>query len=394
MLISPKSALATFEDLTQNCTLPLIPEILLRTKWLRHHGHIVIGDVALRGYKHKARWTYDERDVRRAGHALADLHIDFNDLTEVQLPEYRDHLGLEAWDIPDWRRELRSWMYDAAFHKNYREHRGEDYRKIGENGLPGGLTMSEFIEARSDMPHMHNIAGTKPRGLLSWSGDHWLLPRAYVELLDRSEHLEGDLAAQSRICSSCGAQGPPLGRWRTPTVNGYVTLCPPCSGVSYQTYQGHLRGMLYESLRRTMRADDYLCRLCGESRAFTWDHCHEHGYVRGPLCASCNTFEGKGVRFLERAGSVIHLLECRDCRDQQTLPRRFRTDVIRNHLEETERHGRCRNHPHVRELEHTHDVHRFSLACHSASWTKEVAAAEAATLVRAFIAQALDGDSA
>ncbi|MGW4546312.1 endonuclease domain-containing protein [Streptomyces violaceorubidus] len=40
--------------------------------------------------------------------------------------------------------------------------------------------------------------------------------------------------------------------------------------------------------RRGTRADDYLCRLCKESPA-AWDHCHEHGYVRGPRCGSCNT---------------------------------------------------------------------------------------------------------
>ncbi|MBD0742942.1 hypothetical protein [Streptomyces sp. CBMA152] len=90
MLISPKSACATFGDLTQNCVLPLVPDLLLRTKSLIHHGHIVIGDVALRGYKHKARWMYDDRDVHRAGRALTDLRIDFGDLAEVRLPEYAD----------------------------------------------------------------------------------------------------------------------------------------------------------------------------------------------------------------------------------------------------------------------------------------------------------------
>ncbi|MER7990345.1 hypothetical protein ABTY53_32885 [Streptomyces noursei] len=194
MLLSPKSACVTFEDLTQNCALPLAPEALFRTQLLRHHSHIVIGDVALRGYKHKARWTYDDRDVRRASRALAELPVDFDDLAEVHPPEYRDH-DPEAGERSDWRRQLRSWMYDAAFYKSLRERRyGEDYRKIGENGLPGTLTMDEFVQARNDMLHMHHIAGTKPRGLLSWSGEYWLLPRAYAELLDRWELLEDDLA--------------------------------------------------------------------------------------------------------------------------------------------------------------------------------------------------------
>ncbi|MFF7602306.1 endonuclease domain-containing protein [Streptomyces mirabilis] len=64
-------------------------------------------------------------------------------------------------------------------------------------------------------------------------------------------------------------------------------------------------------MRRTNRADEYLCALCRESRAFIWDRCHDHGYDRAPLCASCNTFEGKGVAFPRRKeGSVAHLLRC------------------------------------------------------------------------------------
>ncbi|UKY48157.1 hypothetical protein [Streptomyces inhibens] len=73
MLISPKSARAIFMDLTQHWAVLLDPAVLLRTYLLHHHGRTVIGDVALRSYKHKARWTYDERDVRRAGRALGLL---------------------------------------------------------------------------------------------------------------------------------------------------------------------------------------------------------------------------------------------------------------------------------------------------------------------------------
>ncbi|QHC23360.1 hypothetical protein [Streptomyces sp. GS7] len=259
MLISPKSAHATFVDLTRNCALPLDPDVLLRTDVLRHHGHTVIGDVALRAYKHKSRWTYDERDVRRAGRALAELPVDLDDLAETHLPDYRDDVSPEEWYRPDWRRQLVSLMFDAARLKAFREERPYDenwhsWKKLGDNGLPGGLTMTEFIQTRSDTPFMQNIAGTKPSRLLTWSGTHWLLPRAYMELLDRWERLEDDLIDKARTCSACGAQGPHLA-WRTPTANGYITLCPPCPGEAHLLYQGHLRGVLYESLRRTQRAD-------------------------------------------------------------------------------------------------------------------------------------------
>jgi hypothetical protein len=128
-------------------------------------------------------------------------------------------------------------------------------------------------------------------------------------------------------------------------------------------YTGHLRGVWYDSQRRRgARADDYLCRLCKDGPAVAWDHCHEHGYVRGPLCGSCNTREGKAPAyyFLQLEGGAPHLLECRGCRER-TLPRRFHLDVVRAHLAQTGRHGRCRKQPYARELEHAHGVHRFHL---------------------------------
>ncbi|MFG3029203.1 hypothetical protein ACGFZJ_11885 [Streptomyces sp. NPDC048253] len=85
----------------------------------------------------------------------------------------------------------------------------------------------------------------------------------------------------------------------------------------------------------------------------------------------------------------MHLLECRGCLDQQTLPRRFHLDVVRAHLEQTERHGRCGKQPYVREAEHTDGVHRFQLQCSgwhaTGNWTKDITASEAATLVRALV---------
>ncbi|MFF6911864.1 endonuclease domain-containing protein [Streptomyces sp. NPDC012466] len=60
--------------------------------------------------------------------------------------------------------------------------------------------------------------------------------------------------------------------------------CRQSPRASCRPYAGHMRGVLYESpRRRNTRAADYLCRLCKESPAAAWDHCHDHGYVRGPL---------------------------------------------------------------------------------------------------------------
>ncbi|MEV5086141.1 hypothetical protein AB0K74_48335, partial [Streptomyces sp. NPDC056159] len=63
-------------------------------------------------------------------------------------------------------------------------------------------------------------------------------------------------------------------------------------------------------------------------------------------------------------------------------------DVVRAHLEQTERHGRCCRQPYARELEHMHGVHRFQLECSgwhaTGNWTKDVTASEVTALVRAF----------
>ncbi|MEW1552220.1 endonuclease domain-containing protein [Streptomyces tsukubensis] len=402
MPISREYARSLFADLTQNAAVPLDPDELLHMPGLRQHGHVFFGDIAVRCYKHKSRWTYDERDIRAAGRALADLEVRLDDVVDVRLPAYRDlpDRDPEEWNRPDWRRRLMWWMFDRARNQLVEQGRHYDewgsWRQIGANGLPGELTWEEFVSSSSSHRHLQNIAGTRPLQLLTWSGENWLLPRAYADLLDRWERREDGLVARARRCSSCGDQGPCWGEWRTPTSSGYVTRCPPCSGAAFQHYTGHLRGVRYDSVRRRgTRADDYLCRLCKASQASAWDHCHDHGHVRGPLCGSCNTREGKAppYSFLQLEGGTLHLLECRDCLEQRTLPRRFHPAVIRAHLEETERHGRCRKQPWASELEHAGGVHRFRLECsgwHMPSrWTKDVTAAEAAALVRTFVDTAL-----
>ncbi|WP_405827504.1 endonuclease domain-containing protein [Streptomyces sp. NBC_00105] len=180
-----------------------------------------------------------------------------------------------------------------------------------------------------------------------------------------------ELVGRARICSHCRAQGPRSGAWRTPSPLGYVTLCPPCSGATFQQYTGHLHGVLYASARtRSTRADGYLCRMSAETRASVWDHCHDHGYVPGPLCASGNTYEGKSSAhsFLrDQEGSALHLLQCRGCLERRTLPARYHAALARMHLKATERHSirsrRCRREPYVEDVELDRGAYRFELSC-------------------------------
>ncbi|MGC5041102.1 endonuclease domain-containing protein [Streptomyces sp. DT73] len=404
MPISREYARSIFADLTQSAMVPLDPDELIHMPGLRQHGHVFFGDIAVRCYKHKARWTYDERDIRRTGQALAELRLDLDDIVDVQLPAYRGFgdSDPEDWQRVDWRERLVSQMFGQARRKAqvdtpYME-RDDSWKQVGANGLPGNLTWEEFVASCGRFRYSQNMAGTRPLELLTWSGQEWLLPRDYIALLDRWAQQEEQLTERARFCSSCGLQGPYWGGWRTATRKGYVTRCPPCSGAAFRPYAGHLRGVQYESaVRKRTRADDYLCRLCKERQASAWDHCHEHGHVRGPLCGGCNNRECKTPPdyFLRLEGGALHLLECRGCLEQRTLPPRFRQDVVRAHLERIERHGRCRKQPYARELKPTPGVHRFKLECigwHStSSWTRDVTPSEAAAVVRAFVDATLPG---
>jgi hypothetical protein len=145
---------------------------------------------------------------------------------------------------------------------------------------------------------------------------------------------------------------------------------------------------------RKLRADHYLCRLCMTSRASVWDHCHEHDLVRGPVCASCNTFEGKGVpsHLIRREEVVEHLLECSRCHDERTLPSRFHAAVVGLHLEAEERHASCPVAPRARQRDTTAHGHVFDLYCdrhRTKKWRKEVSAVDALALVHAYVDQVL-----
>ncbi|MEW1926775.1 endonuclease domain-containing protein [Streptomyces sp. NPDC088360] len=402
MLINRENARSLFADLTHHSMVPLDPDELVRGSGLKQFGHVFIGDIALRCSKHKGRWMYAEGDIRRAGAVFATLPLDVGDLVDVQLPSYenaRRHRPEDLAGRPDWRGQLVRRMFRQARRKCWQERPGEAGREawtqIGANGLPGELTWEEFVTAGSSQQHSHNIAGTRPLPLLTWSGTSWLLPRAYLQLLDRWEQRQEELLALSRLCWTCGAQGPLWGGWRRSGAADYVTLCPSCSHASFRPYTGELRGVLYASPRRRgTRADAYLCQLCRQSPASSWDHCHDHGYVRGPLCSGCNIREGlaRPSDFLQQEQSVSHLLECRGCRTQQTLPHRFHQGVLHAHLQQAQQHAGCRCQPLLPELNGMQGVYRFEVRYGrhwDSRWTTSVTEAEAAALVQNVVNSAL-----
>ncbi|MFD8012261.1 hypothetical protein [Streptomyces sp. NPDC058955] len=91
--ISPRLARTYFAEISAGSAIPLALDDLVSMARLRQHGHVVLGDIAVRCYKYKSKWTYDERDIRRAAQVFADFLLDTDDVVEVQLPPYREHSG-------------------------------------------------------------------------------------------------------------------------------------------------------------------------------------------------------------------------------------------------------------------------------------------------------------
>ncbi|WP_328698029.1 hypothetical protein [Streptomyces sp. NBC_00342] len=102
MLISREYARSLFVDLTQNAMVPLDPDELVHMSGLAQYDYVLFGDVAVRCYKHKGRWGYVERDIRRAGQTLAELAV-------VQLPAYHavGESDREERSRTDWRQQRR-----------------------------------------------------------------------------------------------------------------------------------------------------------------------------------------------------------------------------------------------------------------------------------------------
>ncbi|MGW0313999.1 endonuclease domain-containing protein [Streptomyces flavidovirens] len=388
MLITPETATRLLQDLTGTGPVPAAPRGLNRYHF-QVHGNVLIGDVPVRGYKFKQRWRLDEREIRRAGQQLAGLAIDHADLVNARLGPLQPGHGPEGW-----RARIRDWM-DRTAYRETREHGCAcgtwpcAREQPNDDGLPCGLTWDRF-EQRCGK---RTIASTRPLPLLSWSGQHWTLPRAYVALLDRSESLAQQLADKAARCSGCDAEGDPW-QWRTSSAVGFQTLCPSCSSTAARPYRDHLRGVVHAALGKGSRADAFLCRLCPTPRrALYWDHCHEHGFLRGPVCASCNAYEGGGWEFIRRRGGVQHLLQCTGCRRQRTLPSRHHPDAVRGLLPLSP-HESCGEPAEVRHARvEDGGAVRFTLGCHRheplALWEQVVPAPLVTDLVRRFVERAL-----
>ncbi|RZD92214.1 endonuclease domain-containing protein [Streptomyces albidoflavus] len=375
MWLSLQSAHQRLADLTHHTAVPAYLDHVNRYTFAAS-GHVLIGDAAVHGYKHRQRWRFLDRDIQKAARQLAELRIDAGDLVDA---------CLASSELGTWRSRVSNWISEALYDLAL--------------GKPGGDTALIEGAAGEQLPEAvtrRTIASTRPLPLMAWSGSVWLIPRAYAALLDRSEETEARLVEQDEVCSGCGA---PANReqWRSSSATGFVALCPPCAAESSRPYTGHLRGRQYtKAFAKRSRADAFLCQMCPEPRrALYWDHCHVHELFRGPLCVRCNNAEG-GSGFIDRPKAVEYLLQCTGCRAQRTLPPQHHADVVRR-LFEFEPPEACAHEVSWRWF-HVEDdgsvVARFRCYQHQPAldWAVTVEADDVGILVRRFLEKELESD--
>jgi len=72
-------------------------------------------------------------------------------------------------------------------------------------------------------------------------------------------------------------------------------LCYPYTSTpAFKFWESPMIGPLPEVYCRMRTWQDGRCGLCGFRGQLVEDHCHDTGKVRGMICKSCNTTEGRG----------------------------------------------------------------------------------------------------
>ncbi|MEV6955509.1 endonuclease domain-containing protein [Streptomyces sp. NPDC051183] len=248
-------------------------------------------------------------------------------------------------------------------------------RELQEPGDPGQA-------ARREDGRPFHLAGIDWRRTLveqtrDGTARTWWLPRAVVRLLDAAGHAETRwLQAEQTRQTSKTVTEPPSRPRKISAADGRQPTNPDLPTAPLRPYNGELAGHLYSALSRkpgiSRKVAGWTCAVCRTAPAAVLDHCHEHGYVRAPVCQSCNTQERPDHLYsndIRVAGHYTHLFDthtadwlqhwhrCPGCRTRTTLPL--------PHLAAWTAHTACRS------LRPTHRAPRGRTPCGvlRASWT-------------------------
>ncbi|MEU6970979.1 endonuclease domain-containing protein [Kitasatospora aureofaciens] len=321
-LLALVTADALWVDLTARSAVPTASGAFSCSPAEPGAGYVLLGARAVATVRGPGgRWNVAETDVRRAATELNAVEVNREDL--VRVGPFRGSQNSERNDPPTlrWRQRIareRTHAQDPGTHERAPRHDSGQVHHLC--GIDWRRTFVEHIRDRT--------ART------------WWLPRAVVRVLDAAEHAETQWLRAARTCRECAAvTDRPSRQWRVHTADGPRTICPGCRTTVLCPYNGELEGHLYATLSRkhgfSRKVAAWGCAVCRTVPAAVLDHCHEHGYVRAPVCQSCNTQErpdhlySNDVRVGDRYTRLFHTHadtwfrhwhRCPGCRARTTLP--------------------------------------------------------------------------
>jgi hypothetical protein len=320
-LLTLPAADALWPELLSNSTVPAASDAFTGSPADPRSGYILLGSHLVPTVQDAdGRWHVRGADVRRAAAELGSVKVNRNALVHVG-PCSVPGAGQEDARALRWRQRLdREWT-------RVRNHDARD---------------GSWQQAGSD--HLRHLAGIDWRRFLvvrprTRAAHTWWLPRTLARVLDAAERFEAQWLLAARTCSRCGAREDNRPEtWRVQTESGQQTICPACTTTTLRPYTGELEGHLYSALRNkrsSLAVSGWRCAVCQEAPASAIDHCHEHRYVRAPVCQACNTRErpnylySNDVYVTNRYASLFHTHaedwlrhwhRCPGCRARTTLP--------------------------------------------------------------------------
>ncbi|MEU9663580.1 endonuclease domain-containing protein [Streptomyces chartreusis] len=281
-------------------------------------GYVLLGGcVVVTVRAGDGQWGVPETEVRRAARELNAVEMDCRDL--VRIGPFRGTPKKERIEgtLLRWRQRITRELQELG---------GPDQAARRESGSPSHLAGIDWRQML--------VEQTRDGTERTW----WLL-RAAVRLLDAAEHAETRWlqAAQIRQASAAVTVPPPDCR-QVRATDGQQSS-PDGPTAPSRPYNGELQGQLYSVLSRkpgtSRKVAEWTCAICRTAAAAVLDHCHEHDYVRAPVCHSCNTLErpdhlySNDIRVASRytrlfdthtADWLRHWHRCPGCRARTTLP--------------------------------------------------------------------------
>ncbi|WP_306184941.1 endonuclease domain-containing protein [Streptomyces sp. MK5] len=319
-LITLGAADALWVDLTADSAVPTASGAFTCSPAHAEAGYVLLGGRVVATVRASSgQWVVREVEVRRAAAELNAVGMDRQDLVRIGpfRGAPRQEGGHEETTLR-WRRRIMGELQELG---------GPERAARREVGRPYHLAGIDWRQMLVEQTR----AGTQRT---------WWLPRAAVRLLDAAEHTETQWVhvARTRRASTAVTERPSHPR-QAPDADGRRTMSPEGPTASLRPYNGELQGQLYSVLSRkpgtSRRVAGWICAVCGTAPATVLDHCHEHGYVRAPVCQSCNTQErpdhlySNDIRVANHYTRLFdtdvgdwlrHWHRCPGCRARTTLP--------------------------------------------------------------------------